>query len=658
MKKSTLTLIALVCSVFSTYAQDCNCDFTLNPTENQIIFNGKNEGVQPGNIVCLTAGTYRKLIIEDVEGTKEKPVIFQNCGGLVEFEPTSEGIDSRSTHDIWITGTGDKDLFYGISISGKPGGGGIGIRMGFFTNNYHIDHVKIEDVKTHGMNLKNDPKCDDPRTWRESGNVNDYVIVHDNYINNTGQEGFYIGDSHYHHEELTCLGGGENEGRLVQESPILKAEVYNNIVENTGRDGIQVGSVIEEAIIHDNHVRNSGLGGNESHLSGFQINPGTKGILYNNIVINTPGTAYFILGDGVEMHHNLAYKAETAIEGYERLTHDTSTYIIHNNTFLEIFGYGISFSIASFTKPSNIYSNNIIHYIKNDNIETYNDVYQYQGKPWEEKNEQNFIHTTDISSLNLRDIANEDFGLTKDSQLSIDLGDCSINEAILYDLEGFDSSFGSSCDIGALEYTTPSITFDKKQLDFGVFGNLSEVNTPDQSYTISSSNIRGFIKIPVPDHFQLSTEAEIFTDNDTLVLGSESSRFINTEIFVRYNPSAPGIATTKLLHLSDEAEEFGIELIAEIVLETEKTPNLGTTIIYPNPIDSGKNRLLNISLSQEPSDKTSISIVDIAGKEYLRYHPKKINSPLLLPNSMHAGLYYIKIAYSNYEVITKKILLN
>lgn len=643
--KSTLSTLILALASQIAFSQECQCDFTIDPSENQIIFNGNDEGVSPGDVVCLNAGEYRKIILQEVVGTKEAPVVFINCGGQVVIHPSSEGIDSYDSFDFHITGTGSDSDFYGIKITGEKNGGGIGIRLGGFSGNYQVDHIEISDLSTHGMNLKNDPRCDDPRTWRESGNVNDYVIVHNNHISDTGQEAFYIGDSHYH-EPVDCLPGRDFK---VEESPIINVEVYNNIVHDTGRDGIQVGSTIGQALIYNNWVKNSGLSGNTSHLSNYQINPGTKAVMYNNIGINTTGTAYFILGDGVEMYNNVAYSAETAVESYERVTSQDSRYKIYNNTFLEIFGNALSVIMPEFTRPENIFYNNILHHTGN--------LYQYSSTAaWPTSNEQNNVFTGDISSLNLQDISNEDFSLTSASTSALDLGDCSVNENMISDLAGFPRTYGEACDIGAYEYSIPELIADKTTLDFGTFGSVDAVDAPDQSYILSGSNMRSSVEIPIPDHFSLSLDPENFEELESLAVNFGELRSLNATIYVRYDPSVPGISTVDIEHFSEGMDNLSIKLIGEVVLSTNSLGSVSTTI-YPNPIDSSSSNLLSINLSRYPNHSALIQVIDLSGREFLNYSASRKNFSLALPTGMQTGMYIVKIKIDNEEVTTNKIYL-
>src|SRR3546814_4803451 len=50
-------------------------------------------------------------------------------------------------------------------------------------------------------------------------------------------------------------------------NPLEGVDVYNNIVENTGADGIQLGSATEDVMVYNNRVVNYGTAQETSHSS-------------------------------------------------------------------------------------------------------------------------------------------------------------------------------------------------------------------------------------------------------------------------------------------------------------------------------------------------------------------------------------------------------
>ena len=99
-----------------------------------------------------------------------------------------------------------------ISIISKWGGGEIGIQVK--TKNYTRTQFKQHNT-----------------------------YVHDCYLHDNRGESIYIGSSHYSNGIDPLLEGGA---------------VYNNIIENIGYDGIQVGSAITDFYIYNNTLRNIG----------------------------------------------------------------------------------------------------------------------------------------------------------------------------------------------------------------------------------------------------------------------------------------------------------------------------------------------------------------------------------------------------------------
>lgn len=438
-------------------AQECSyCDYVMNPDIYGQKFDALDQAVkpQPGDTICMMAGEYNEwTAFYNLAGTKEMPIVIINCGGQVTINSTSRGFDTFNSNDFVITGTGDPDIFYGFKISG----GSDGIRCNNFSNNYRVDHIRIDGVSNHGFDMKNDPICDDPRTWRNSGLVNDYVIVHDTYLTNIGREGFYVGDSHYQ-TSVNCLRGTEDNTVMVEEAPIIHCEIYNNIVDWTGNDGIQVGSVIGEALIYNNVIRNFGQI-DPSHRSGFQINPGTKGIMYNNQLYNGLGSAFFISGDGVKIYNNVVSNAKNAVEAYDNLTSSDSRYQVFNNTFVNLTESGIAMLNADFTLNENYFYNNIVHTQQSAEFWGYS-----SHSAFAEANIQKNIFTNELGSLNFADSENENLRLTNSSILALDLGDCSINAEVTTDALGNDRIYGGACDIGAYEFGSVALSSSNKTL--------------------------------------------------------------------------------------------------------------------------------------------------------------------------------------------------
>ena len=453
MKKPTL-LLAILFFVEISWAQDCNCDHTITPDDRDILAeNGyKGNPVLPGDTICFEAGVHEGYkFFKGLKGTKENPIVMINCGGQVTVKgtfPSHNGIATHESENFVITGTGDPDHFYGFVMEDQFHG----IVLGNLSKNFEIDHVEIINAGSHGLDLKTNPSCD-PMTWRENGFVNEYVIVHDVKVNTTVDEGFYIGDSHYHTTVNVC------GGMTVEETPILKVEVYDNIVENTGADGIQVGSAIEYAKIHHNIVRNYAVNqanGNTGHASGVQVNPGSKAHVHNNLVLDGKGPAYFLSADGATLYNNISNNTGGGVTIIERTISSNVSFKIFNNTFLNVTGWNVY--MLSDKSVDNLLYNNIIHSDPTSEDARYV-VVQNNALIAQENN----LLTNDIDELGLKSIENEDYHLTELSESVIDKGNCSDLTQANVDFYEENRVIGPNCDIGASEYK-PAVVLNSKDL--------------------------------------------------------------------------------------------------------------------------------------------------------------------------------------------------
>ena len=88
--------------------------------------------------------------------------------------------------------------------------------------------------------------------------------------------------------------------------PLLLNDVYiyDNIIENTGWDGIQVSMVEINCKIYNNRILRYGLSGNSNHYGGIQINNGTTGQCYNNFIADGKGAGIVLLGVGFNSIYN------------------------------------------------------------------------------------------------------------------------------------------------------------------------------------------------------------------------------------------------------------------------------------------------------------------------------------------------------------------
>src|SRR5690606_28514884 len=201
-------------SVASLGCEDCTY---VVPAGTKIV-DGKALGLKPGDVIGLDSKIkYGTVEFHNVVGAPGNPIIIRNCGGPVTLVADDKwhAIKAEKSKHFRITG-GSQPGVYGIRVEG----GEMSIKLDGLSTNFEVDHVEVFNSGFAGIMAKTDPTCDDA-TIR--GNFTMYDIsLHDNYVHDTGGEGFYVGNSFWDGMERSC------GLRLPHEIRGLK--IYNNIV--------------------------------------------------------------------------------------------------------------------------------------------------------------------------------------------------------------------------------------------------------------------------------------------------------------------------------------------------------------------------------------------------------------------------------------------
>ena len=165
----------------------CGCDVTINSTTSPpyLTYRPWTPGktgpsylhIQPGQTVCLQAGNYDQIRFTDFQGTIDSPIIFKNCGGLVNLSTNDyHTMSFDNCRYIRVTGTGDSSLQFGFSLNGSKSGYSGLVVVGLSTD-VEVDHLKITQASFAGMMIKQDPTCSG-NTWRDSFTMYN-IKVHD-----------------------------------------------------------------------------------------------------------------------------------------------------------------------------------------------------------------------------------------------------------------------------------------------------------------------------------------------------------------------------------------------------------------------------------------------------------------------------------------------
>jgi hypothetical protein len=129
----------------------------------------------------------------------------------------------------------------------------------------------------------------------------------------------YIGHASYTGYVTTCSGVPDT----LYPHDIIGMRVFENVVEDAGYDGIQVGCVVEDCEIFNNLVTGYGVLKVESQNAGIQMGGGTTGKCYNNLIKNGSGIGITVFGTG----NNLVYNNVIINAGYNYFPTNPSKFV-------------------------------------------------------------------------------------------------------------------------------------------------------------------------------------------------------------------------------------------------------------------------------------------------------------------------------------------
>ena len=92
-----------------------SCDFVVESSAWK--FDGIEHNVQPGDTIGIPSGGRDGLLIINIEGTKENPIVIINCDGravLGTNKDAGKGIEVKRSKHFQIAGIGSTDSQYGI----------------------------------------------------------------------------------------------------------------------------------------------------------------------------------------------------------------------------------------------------------------------------------------------------------------------------------------------------------------------------------------------------------------------------------------------------------------------------------------------------------------------------------------------------------------
>jgi len=473
-------VVLLLWGLDSVLAQQQPCKWLI-PAETTMI-DGRSgfSQVKPGDTICLSSGNKLFLWISYLHGTKASPIVICNKDGLVSISGFYYGLKFDSCSYIKLTGFSVANPKYGIKIHDVSGAG---ISIEGLSTDIEVEGIEVSKTMLVGLFAKTDPDCQFTSTRGKYTLRN--LSIHDNYFRQTGMEAFYIGSSFYEGQTIPC-GGVDT---TVLPHLLRGVKVYNNIIENTGWDGIQVSCSDSGCAIHDNFIRYDSDSAYTYQMSGIMMGGGSTCDCFNNIIKDGKGDGIDVFSLGNQkIYNNLIINAGRTYHYNENyypylkhgiyigngVTTPNAGFSLFYNTIVSPKSTGIRF--ANLISKNNLISNNII---------VNPGLYQSEG-------DNAFISITDPSII--VSISNNYFnkyiGSAEfvDSTGNFDLKPISpaINKGtavagfpLLFDIINRNRPFSSANDIGAYECHDSSLLTIHEMLDSTL---CSVILTPNPFY--------------------------------------------------------------------------------------------------------------------------------------------------------------------------------
>ena len=437
MKKLVLLILSVIL-VGNTFAQSCNCDITITKEGG---YDGKYLGYKAGQTICIQSGSYKYFYFKNIVGTAAQPIKIINCGGevIVGTDAGQGGIQFYDSKFVKLTGSGDGRYKYGIRLTKTPVGSGLVVTG--FSSDFEIERTDVSGTNFAGIMIKTDPNCD-PATWRGAFAMYN-IKVHGNYVHDTVGEGMYIGNSFWNTGmAITCQG----VSKTVFPHAIYGLQIYNNITERTGAEGIQY-ACAPNSQVYNNVVKFAGIAPFALYQNnGIQGSGGVSGRLSNNIIQHVAGNGIVLLGH-------------------------SGTNLVYNNLITDVGGIGVFCDNRPNTPSGSsvVLTNNTVSTCGSDGFRLYNDldittltnnvvIQAGTGKmmvaaPGVRVNQQANHYQLSLHNALGNKVIDSDYKPLAGSPL-VDKGIVNKNVAITYDLTGKPRPQGAGMDIGAYELQT------------------------------------------------------------------------------------------------------------------------------------------------------------------------------------------------------------
>jgi len=467
-------LVVLITGFSAVNAQQRVCDHEIEA--DVLMIDGSNGTYGPGETVCIKGSNKDYLLIQNVKGTAQQPVTFININGAVIINTDNYyGIKISHSSFIKVSGTGTDGIKYGFQV--QRVGAGTGLAVGDLSTDVEIEHMEIANTPIAGVYAKTDPTCNDFSATRDKFTMYNFKF-HDCYVHDIADEGLYIGSSKYSGQHLT----GDCD-TVVLPHVLIGTRIYNNIIENTGWDGIQVSSAEHDCKVYNNTIRNDSYEEQPGQMSGMLIGGGSRCEVYNNKIYDGKGDGIDVFGLGsLKLFNNLIVRAGRTYKPDDPTEFKHGIYIgksvtdpeedieVYNNTVISPKSFGITFANDEVNRGYII--NNAV--LSPGYTEAGDNAYININVPETMVDVSNTYKNENTEAAKFVSAAEDNYDLKATSPL-VDKGKDLTEQGIVYDIESRLRPFHTYTDIGAYECQDSDISVgENKQISANVFPNPAD----------------------------------------------------------------------------------------------------------------------------------------------------------------------------------------
>ena len=295
-----------------------------------------SETIQGGDTIFVSPKRTKSIYFENFVGNSTQPIVVTNFAGQVVINDLDRwgAISFKNCKYIKISGAGSPTYKYGFKLTAKS----CGLSFTDLSSDCEAEFIKVDHDGFFGIMAKKDYGGYPPTPVPVFNNLK----IHDCFVTGV-HEGMYLGET---------------------KSPGMEfkhVRVYNNIITNTGYEGIQIANMTEDVEVYNNTIYKAGQE-NVLYQNGiFQVGDNSEAKVYNNIFSHAPGLALMIFGKG-NIHYTNNYISDTkGVFTDNRKFSDVDSLITFNGNYFK-----------------NIRNNHV--------IKSYNQMNQYQAinNVWEE----------------------------------------------------------------------------------------------------------------------------------------------------------------------------------------------------------------------------------------------------------------------------------